>query len=104
MYMYMYVCIYIYILALFFLPKIKFIKGRIWKCQWHNNQGENQGSSSGIFGFFLYTPFFPPNFSHFTPISGAGKKKCQKSNLLYITLIGFRQKKFVDCNYLHGSL
>ena len=40
-------------------------------------KGETKRMALGFLGFFVYTPF-SPNFSQFTPISGAGKKKCLK--------------------------
>ena len=50
----------------------------------------------GDFRVLCVHPIFSHNFSQFTPIPGAEKKKCQNisySNLPYIKPIGFSQKR-----------
>ena len=82
-----------------------FIKCMDMATQWHNNKGGNQKSSSLIFSVLCLSPIFHLISPNLCPFQGQERRNVKKySNLPYITIIGFRQKRSLDCNYFHGSL
>ena len=83
-----------------------FIKCVDMATQWHNNnKGGNQKCSTRIFSVHCLSPIFHLISPNLRPFQGQERRNVKKySNLPYITIIGFRQKKFLDSNYFHGSL
>ena len=82
-----------------------FIKCVDMAMQWHNNKGGNQKCSTRIFSVLCLSPIFHLISPNLHPFQGQERKNVKKySNLPNITIIGSRQKKFLDSNYFHGSL
>ena len=82
---------------------MRFIKCRMWKWNGITTKGENQKSSSGIFRVLCVNPILnliSPNLLLFQ----GQERRNVKRYLPCITNHWFQTKKFVDCNYFHGSL